>query len=157
MKPERELRQIFINGTRLSDESLHAIEQPFGGRMWDGRYWYDPMCGAWGLEGGPALGFTVAGLDMWGPLRSDASNGNTGIFINGREIHYLDLVAIQQIAGGYVHPARYWLDAYGNYGYEGWPAMGNLMVATGNSGGGSGGSGRGSALTTWDRTGVAVY
>ena len=156
MKPETASRQIFINRMRLSDETVSDLEQQFGERMRDGRYWYDPMCGAWGVEGGPAVGITMAKLNLGEQLRADASSGDTGVFINGRELHYLDLIALQQLVGGYVQPARFWVDAYGNCGFEGGPALGNLVQAAHNRGGGSGGS-SGSALTTWDRTGIAVY
>jgi hypothetical protein len=157
VKTETAFRQVFINGTRLSDTTISDLEQRFGERMRDGRYWYDSMCGAWGVEGGPAIGITNAGLNLGGQLRADASSGDTGVFINGRELHYLDLIALQQLVGGYVQPASYWVDAYGNCGFEGGPVLGNLVQAAYNRGGGSGGSGRSSALTTWDRTGVAVY
>ena len=35
MKPETEFRQVFINGTRLGDETLYGIEQQSGGGMRD--------------------------------------------------------------------------------------------------------------------------
>ena len=40
------LRLVFINGTRLNDGQLLAIEQTYKTRVPDGRYWYDPVCGA---------------------------------------------------------------------------------------------------------------
>ena len=72
-----------------------------------------------GLEGGPTLGFIPAGLDVGGPLQADASGGGTGVFINGREIHPVDVAGLQQLTP--VVPGRYWVDARGLCGYEGNP------------------------------------
>jgi hypothetical protein len=82
------------------------------------------------MEGGPALGQIHAGLKLGGALRADASGGGqgklTGLFINGRELHPRDVAALQQITP--VIPGRYWVDAQGNGGYEGGPAIFNLYV-----------------------------
>jgi hypothetical protein len=51
----------------------------------------------------------------------------TGVFINGRELHPLDVQGLQQLIGQ-VLPGRWWVDAQGNYGLEGGPPLGNLMV-----------------------------
>jgi hypothetical protein len=96
--------------------------------LMDGRYWYDEKCGAWGVEGGPTLGFIFPGLDLPGPMPADISGGGTGIFINGREIHVQDQMALQQIFGVAI-PGRYWLDAQGNLGVEGGMAIANLAAA----------------------------
>ena len=48
-----------------------------------GSFWYDKISGAWGVEGGPTGGFTAPGIDLGGPLGSDASRGNTGGYIGG--------------------------------------------------------------------------
>ena len=132
-------RSVFINGVQLSDDQLRALEQMSYSQVPDGSYWYDRVSGAWGLQGGPAAGLTLAGLDLGGPLRPDASDGNTGVFINGRELHYMDLLGLQQLVP-YVTPGRYWVDAQGNAGVEGGPALANLRVlaqaAAANQGGG---------------------
>src|SRR6266540_1234336 len=59
-------------------------------------YWYDAMSGAWGYQGGPTAGFTLPGIRLGGMLRADASNGNTGVFINGRELHFQDVIGLRQ-------------------------------------------------------------
>jgi hypothetical protein len=137
-------RAVSLNGTRLGAETLNQLDQISRTRVPDGAYWYDSRCGAWGMEGGPCLGVIQPGLQMGGPLRSDASRGNTGVFINGRELHMMDVLALQQMVA--VLPGRYWLDAYGNCGYEGGPALGNLYqlaqtaaMARGSGGGGGNG------------------
>lgn len=134
---------VFINGVRLSDEQLQAIEQEYRARVPAGRYWYDRACGAWGMEGGPQVGIAVAGLDLGGPLRADASNGSTGVFVNGRELHGLDVQRLSALVGTVI-PGRWWVDAQGNFGPEGWPLLGNLFLIAqarwAGAGGASGGS-----------------
>src|SRR5258705_6103519 len=80
------------------------------------------------MEGGPTLGFIPAGLDLGGALRADASGAtNTGVFIDGRELHPADVAGLQQITA--VIPGRYWVNALGFCGYEGNPIpIANLAV-----------------------------
>lgn len=118
-------RSVEVNRVLLDDSILALLERGSGTRIQDGAYWYDKLCGAWGICGGPCLGLIQPGLPLGGTLMPDASNGNTGVFVNGRQLHVLDVVALQQIT--MVLPGRYWLDAQGNFGYEGGPLMGNLM------------------------------
>jgi hypothetical protein len=80
----------------------------------------------------------MPGISVGGPLRADSSGGNTNVFINGRELHFLDVLGLQQL--GPVLPGRYWVDAYWNCGYEGGPALFNLaqlmqVRSSGNQGG----------------------
>jgi hypothetical protein len=116
---------VVINRVPPSDDQLSALEQRYRFRIPAGSYWYDNVSGAWGMEGGPTAGFTLPGLDLGGPLRADASHGNTGVFINGRELHHLDVLGLQQIVGRVI-PGRYWVDSQGYCGYEGGPALLNL-------------------------------
>jgi hypothetical protein len=119
-------RSVVINAERVSDEALAALE-PSGVRVNDGQYWYDRTSGAWGFEGGPTVGFVLPGLALGGALRADASHGNTGVFINGRQLHGEDVTALQQLVG-LVMPGRWWVDAQGNFGAEGLGLMGNLWL-----------------------------
>lgn len=130
-------RNVVINRVRLTEETIQALELYYQVRAQEGSYWYDPACGAWGFEGGPTVGFIMPGLNLGGPLRPDASRGNTHVYVNGRELHVQDVFALRQIVGT-VLPGRYWLDAYGNVGYEGGPAILNLAVLAQRSGAGSG-------------------
>lgn len=119
-------RRIMINRVYLSDQEVALLEQTFRTRMIDGNYWYDKLSGAWGLAGGPMAGVVYPGINMGGPLRPDASNGNTRVFVNGRELHQEDVRRLQQL--GPVIAGRYWVDAYGNWGFEGGPRLGNLAA-----------------------------
>lgn len=132
-------RPVFINGVRLSDEQLRQLEQRFSLRIADGAYWYDQISGAWGMQGGPTIGFTQPHLELGGRLQRDASNGNTGVIINGRELHQLDVLALRQLTP-YVIPGRYWVDARGIGGYEGGPPIFDLQALARAAGGGRGGA-----------------
>jgi hypothetical protein len=111
---------VFINGRELSPEQVAMIAAADRWRPVPGRYWYDSRSGAWGVEGREAGGFLMPGHDF-GPLAEDASNGNTGVFINGREIASIEVVRLQQILG-VVYQGRWWLDGgSGDFGLEGSP------------------------------------
>jgi len=87
-------------------------------------------------------------------LKVNASRGRTGVFINGRELHLLDVRALQQIT--MVIPGRYWCDAMGNIGFEGGPPLANLwaLAAAANARGGA--VKREGILSTYDKTGAVV-
>lgn len=108
---------VVVNDQPLSTAVLQSFEQYYRVKIQAGRYWYDPYCGLWGLEGGAAEGLILAGLQLGGNLRADASKGRTGIFINGRQINELERGRWQQILGQTI-PGRYQLDSYGNLNYE---------------------------------------
>jgi hypothetical protein len=156
-QPSSASRSVIINGQRLSDQDVQTLEQTGQARVADGNYWYDPMTGGWGQTGGPCAGIVLAGLHLGGPLRADASSGDTGVFINGRELHRVDVARLMQVVP--VFRGRYWMDAQGNFGYEGQPASGNIVVAAAAAAQANGGGGvrREGILSTYDKTGVAVF
>jgi hypothetical protein len=126
-------RQVSFNGHALNArqlKTLAGVEKSIG-HIQDGKYWYDPMTGSAGRWGGPTLAFLPAGLDLGGPVPANASGGGrgalTGVFVNGRELHPLDVAGLQELVGA-VYPGRWWVDAQGNYGMEGGPLLGNLVV-----------------------------
>ena len=119
-------RSVVVNRMRLSERQLTDLERQYQVQVRDGAYWYDRVSGAWGLDGGPTAGWILPGLDLGGPLPADASNGNTGVFINGRELHVLDVAALMRFMP--VYRGRWWMDARGNFGAEGGPVLGNLWI-----------------------------
>ena len=127
-----EVRHVIVNGTELDASALAELDRAARTHVPSGDYWYDARCGACGAKGGPTAAFLPAGLSLAAPLRADASGGGsgnmTGVFVNGRELHASDVQALARL--GQILPARYWLDANGNWGVEGsdWP-LGNLMQA----------------------------
>jgi hypothetical protein len=141
---------VVINGVRLDEGTVRGLELRYNVPIPDGNYWYDKLSGAWGYIGGPTQGYSVPGLDIGGPLPEDASNGTTGVWVNGRHLHVTEVMAIQRIVG-VVYPGRYWFDSQGNYGFEGFPAIANLWAIARNRGGGNEG-----ILSTYDKTGGAL-
>jgi hypothetical protein len=133
-------RKLRINGaapTARQLETLALLERHIG-RVLDGDYWYDTATGASGRFGGPTLLFLPPGLDLAGPLPANASGGGsgtlTGVFVNGRELHPVDVMGLRQLLGQ-VLPGRWWVDAQGNYGLVGGPALGNLLLVARARGG----------------------
>ena len=119
-------RIVVVNKVRLSEQQIASFEQRYGVKVQAGTYWYDKVSGAWGMDGGPTVGWIMPSLDLGGPLRPDASNGNTGVFINGRELHQQDVMALMRITP--VYQGRWWVDSRGTFGAEGGPAIGNLWI-----------------------------
>lgn len=77
---------VVVNGQALTAATVRTLEQAYRVPIATGRYWYDAVSGAWGLEGGPIAGQMMPGLRLGGPLAPDASRGNSQVFINGREL-----------------------------------------------------------------------
>jgi hypothetical protein len=115
---------VLVNGMPLSAELLAELERSRRAPLQSGRYWYDAVSGAWGPQGGPTRGFISAGLALGGRLPADASNGETGVFVNGRELHWFDLSCLHHL--GPVWPGRYSIDALGNFAIQGGAMLGNL-------------------------------
>jgi hypothetical protein len=126
---------VVVNGVRLEDSARQALERGYGVPIQPGRYWYDAVSGVWGLEGGPAAGQIHPGLRLGGPLKRDASGGRTGVIVNGRELHALDVAALRRCTA--VVPGSYWVLANGIGGREGGPAQFNLAALCQASGGSS--------------------
>ena len=129
---------VFVNNVEITPEEQERIRQQFGLSLPPGRFWYDRLSGAWGLDGTPALGMTKPGLEIGGPLPEDATVKRSGmlgflnrsrIYVNGRELaaaegQWLAQVLLQgQVM---LWPGRYRLDAQGNFSKEGGPPLLNL-------------------------------
>jgi hypothetical protein len=136
LAPQTTSRQITFNRRPASAQDLQVLarlEAAWGFTTPPGDYWYDNASGAAGQWGGPVRGFLGAGLGLGAaPVPPDASGGGagmlTGVFINGREIHPLDVQGLTQLFGAPPWPGRWWVDGQGNFGPEGGPVMGNLMA-----------------------------
>jgi len=131
---------IIVNNQELSAQLGQGLMQLYG-PIPAGSYWYDPVSGLWGPAGGPSTGQILPNLPIGGPLRADASNGRTGVVVNGREIHHQELAYLQQLYG-VVNPGRYWLSAQLVGGYEGGPPSFDLRAAGGGGVGAASGYNR---------------
>jgi hypothetical protein len=121
-------------------ETVRDLERIYRTPIAAGRYWYDPVSGAWGREGGPIAGQIFANLRLGGPLRADASNGTSRVFINGRELTMVEVYGLQRACNTPVYRGRYWVNAQGRGGIEGGPAIFNLAACGQQQGRSSGGS-----------------
>jgi hypothetical protein len=122
-------QEVIINDQALTKQQIIEFEELYGAKPMPGNYWYDAVSGLYGAMGFPAFGFMLAGHD-YGTLREGASNGNTGVFINGRHIELTEYAVWSQILGVWIQPGFYWLDDLGNAGYAGIPVpMWNLYLA----------------------------
>ncbi len=128
-QPPAAARNVNVNGAKISIALLADLERRYQLRFYDGDYWYDPASGACGVLGGPVMAFIIPGLTLGGALAADASAGNTGVFINGRELPQFDLIMLTRLIG-FIVPGRYYLDANGNAGFEGGPPLANLIAAS---------------------------
>ena len=152
---EQSARIVIVNGAKIGDDQLSALDY-YGLRIRDGQYWYDTVSGAWGVPGTETLGFVQPGLNLGGPLDRDASNGTTGIMLNGRELPVLDLARLQMFTG-LLPIGRYFLDGYGNFAIEGGPVVINIRnPPPSQQSQQSQQVRREGILSTWDKTGVAV-
>ncbi len=127
-------KKVIINGTQLTAKDIQSLERSYGVPLQSGRYWYDRMSGLWGYDGQPTAGQIYSGLQLGGPLKANASNGKTGVFINGRELPIIEVQYLQQL--GTVYKGRYWMNAQGIGGIEGGPAIFNLGAAARQRSGG---------------------
>jgi hypothetical protein len=123
---DRPAGDVIVNGTPLGVNQIRFLEQQYRAEVLPGRYWYDPVSGAWGFEGGGTVGQIFPGLGLGGALKADASRGDTGVFINGRELHRQDVLALQRCTA--VYQGRYWVNARGIGGVEGGPPMFDLQA-----------------------------
>jgi hypothetical protein len=123
-------RQIVVNGVVLDAAALAVVEQleaQHGVRVPDGRYWYDAVVGLWGREGEGTSGLIPPGLPLGGSLPADASGGGTGVFVNGRELHPVEVGYLSRCFA--VPPGRYALDAQGIASLEGGPPLVDVVAA----------------------------
>jgi hypothetical protein len=132
---------VYINERPVSQAQLDELKRSYGASPPAAHYWYDPRSGLYGIWGFEAGGYIRSGHDF-GELPEQASRGNTGVFINGRQLNMNEAMYIKNTFGA-VYQGRWWLDGTGNFGQEGnEQPLGNLVAAlqaTQRSGGGGGG------------------
>jgi len=119
---------VIVNGVALSAETLTALQRIYPVSIQPGRYWYDTVSGAYGVDGSPVAGQMSPGLQLGGPLQANASRGTSRVFINGRQLTDGEKSYIEQACRTPIVPGRYWVNAHGLGGTEGGPVTFNLAL-----------------------------
>ncbi|XP_042479924.1 uncharacterized protein LOC122060883 isoform X2 [Macadamia integrifolia] len=82
---------VSINGHPIPDRLVRKAEK-LAGPIHPGLFWYDFRAGFWGLMGQPCLGIIPPFIEEFNyPMPENCAGGNTGVFVNGRELHEKDL------------------------------------------------------------------
>jgi hypothetical protein len=107
--------EVIINGITLSKSQVSEFKIIYGVEPQPGTYWYDTKSGFYGVIGYPAYGLMYAGHDL-GTISRKASNGDTGVIVNGRELPQSEWFVWSQLVGSWIQPGSYWLNYNGDAG-----------------------------------------
>ncbi|KAL8116185.1 hypothetical protein AgCh_022615 [Apium graveolens] len=108
---------VILNGKPLSREELvRLLGCPNPPRKLRPRkYWYDKQSGLWGLEGEKPSQIITPQLDVGDPIMQNASNGNTKILVNNREITKPELWVMQWAGIQCEGQPHFWCSADGSF------------------------------------------
>ncbi|KAG8069163.1 hypothetical protein GUJ93_ZPchr0005g15610 [Zizania palustris] len=82
--------KVSINGHPISERALRKAEKK-AGPVGPGSYWYDYRAGFWGVMGHECSGIIPPFIKEFNyTMPRNCAGGNTGVFVNGRELHEKD-------------------------------------------------------------------
>ncbi|EOA18334.1 hypothetical protein CARUB_v10006852mg [Capsella rubella] len=115
-------RLIIVNDKPLSEDELYTLQTCPNPpkKLKPGSYWYDKVSGYWGKVGEKPCQIISPNNNIGGSnIRKDASNGDTGICINGREITKPELMMLKMVSVQCEGNPHFWVDSEGTYQEEG--------------------------------------
>ncbi|KAG7976116.1 hypothetical protein I3843_06G132600 [Carya illinoinensis] len=112
---------VYVNGEPLCQEELVQLQNcknpPRNIRP--GCFWYDKVSGLWGKEGKKPSQIISSQLNVGGLIKQNASNGNTNILINSREITKEELWMLKAAGVSCEGSPHFWVSDDGTYQEEG--------------------------------------
>ncbi|CAF2147033.1 unnamed protein product [Brassica napus] len=122
-------RLIAVNGKGLDEEELYMLQTCPNPpkKLKPGEYWYDKVAGYWGKVGEKPCQIISPHMNIGGNIKKEASNGDSGIFINNREITKSELTMLKMVGVQCEGKPHFWVNSDGSYQEEGQNRiMGNI-------------------------------
>ncbi|KAF8110389.1 hypothetical protein N665_0085s0114 [Sinapis alba] len=115
-------RLIAVNGKPLDEDELFMLQTCPNPpkKLKPGDYWYDKVVGYWGKVGEKPCHIISPNMNIGGShIKKEASNGDTEICINNREITKAELMMLKMVGVHCEGKPHFWVNPDGTYLEEG--------------------------------------